>query len=363
MDPDRAVADNVESNAPAPAQGTAPEESRHGTETHSQDEAREAFLHMMNNWYTEFIRANPNVQPPPLRPIPQSIPVASQEYEREFVRLSKYAQECVPTEAIMCKRFEDGLNEDIRIFVGMLELKEFLVLVDRACKAEELNKEKRKAVIEAWDARKRPMSKSFQTQSKKFKDVNSRSTASTGILTEICGSRQHYIKDCPEKVEEEKFQNVRSGDTVSRGRPLRKTGNRASSKSEMKDTVVRPKTRTPARAYAIRTREDASSPNVITANLMLLPFDEFDLILGMDWLTLHDVKKYLRKGCEAYLAYVLSTEMTESKLESVPVVCEFSDVFPEELPRLPPIREVEFAIDLLLGTAPISITPYRMVPT
>ena len=50
MDPDRSVADDVESNAPALAQGTALEESRH--ETYSQDVAREAVLHMMNNWYT-----------------------------------------------------------------------------------------------------------------------------------------------------------------------------------------------------------------------------------------------------------------------------------------------------------------------
>ena len=73
--------------------------------------------------------------------------------------------------------------------------------------------------------------------------------------------------------------------------------------------------------------------------------------------------KYLRKGCEAYIAYVLNTDITGSKLESVPVVCEFPDVFPEELPGLPPIREVEFSIDLLPGTAPISIAPYRMAPT
>ena len=71
------------------------------------------------------------------------------EYEREFVRLGKYSQECVSIEAIMCKRFEDGLNEDIKVLVGILELKEFVILVDRAFKAEELNKERRKAAIEA----------------------------------------------------------------------------------------------------------------------------------------------------------------------------------------------------------------------
>jgi len=45
------------------------------------------------------------------------------------------------------------------------------------------------------------------------------------------------------------------------------------------------------------------------------------------------------------------------------VVQEFMDVFPDEIPGLPPKREIEFAIDLILGTCPMSITPYRMAPT
>ena len=61
------------------------------------------------------------------------------EFEREFVRLSKYAREYVSTEEIMCKRFVNGLNEDIKLLVGILDLKEFVVLVDRACKAEDFS--------------------------------------------------------------------------------------------------------------------------------------------------------------------------------------------------------------------------------
>ena len=49
-------------------------------------------------------------------------------------------------------------------------------------------------------------------------------------------------------------------------------------------------------------------------------------------------------------------------LTSIPVVCEFLDVFPEDLPGLPPDREVEFSIELELGTAPISRRPYCMAP-
>ena len=66
------------------------------------------------------------------------------------------------------------------MLMGILELKEFVVLVDRALKAEELNKERRKAAIEARDARKRPISKPFQSQSKRSKETNPRMTVSTG---------------------------------------------------------------------------------------------------------------------------------------------------------------------------------------
>ncbi|XP_017620975.1 uncharacterized protein LOC108465159 [Gossypium arboreum] len=51
------------------------------------------------------------------------------EYEREFIRLNKYAQECVSSEAKMCRRFEDELNEDIRLLVDVLELKEWCSLI------------------------------------------------------------------------------------------------------------------------------------------------------------------------------------------------------------------------------------------
>ncbi|KAJ8756237.1 hypothetical protein K2173_025049 [Erythroxylum novogranatense] len=73
-------------------------------------------------------------------------------------------------------------------------------------------------------------------------------------------------------------------------------------------------------------------------------------------------EKMMRKGCEAFLAYVIDTKADRGKLEDIPVVREFLDVFPEELPGLPPAREIEFPIELLSGTSPISIPPYRMAP-
>ena len=73
-------------------------------------------------------------------------------------------------------------------------------------------------------------------------------------------------------------------------------------------------------------------------------------------------KRLLRQGCEAYLAYVIDVQSEAPKLEDVTVVNEFPDVFPEELPGLPPDREIEFAIELAPGVEPVSKAPYRMAP-
>ena len=139
---------------------------------------------------------------------------------------------------------------------------------------------------------------------------------------------------------------------------------------------------------------------VLKANLILLEMIDFDVILGMDWLSNHrasvdcftkkirfekpgypelefvgdrrvlstcvisalEAERLLLKGCESYLAHVVDTLITEVKLENVPVVCEFPDVFSEDLSGLPPDRELEFGIEVLPSSAPISIPPYRMAP-
>ncbi|XP_016719625.1 uncharacterized protein [Gossypium hirsutum] len=98
------------------------------------------------------------------------------------------------------------------------------------------------------------------------------------------------------------------------------------------------------------------------ADLMLLPFWEFDVIPGTDWLPLHDAVRLMQKGNEAFLAYIPDTRSLKSKLDQLPVVNEFTDVFPKELRSLPHDREVEFVIDVIPGIALILVTPYRMAP-
>ena len=71
-------------------------------------------------------------------------------------------------------------------------------------------------------------------------------------------------------------------------------------------------------------------------------------------------EKLMWHGCEAYLAFVTTGKENNTKLPGIPVVREFPDVFPDELPGLPPPREVEFSIELMSGTQLVSKAPYRM---
>ena len=75
------------------------------------------------------------------------------------------------------------------------------------------------------------------------------------------------------------------------------------------------------------------------------------------------VQRMLCKGCQAYLAYVVETRKEGTMVDEISVVREFPDVFPDDIAGLPLEREMEFTIDLIPGTEPISIPPYRMAPT
>ncbi|GJW50923.1 hypothetical protein Tco_0092274 [Tanacetum coccineum] len=60
---------------------------------------------------------------------------------------------------------------------------------------------------------------------------------------------------------------------------------------------------------------------------------------------------------------VIEKKSDEKRLEDIPIVREFPEVFPEDLPGLPPVRQVEFQIDLIPGTTPVARAPYRLAPS
>ncbi|GKB66715.1 putative reverse transcriptase domain-containing protein [Tanacetum coccineum] len=77
--------------------------------------------------------------------------------------------------------------------------------------------------------------------------------------------------------------------------------------------------------------------------------------------------EYMLKGCPVFLANVTTKETKykseKKRLEDVPIVQEFPDVFPEDLSGLPPTRQLEFQIDLIPGDAPVARAPYRLAPS
>ncbi|KAL0453787.1 UNVERIFIED_CONTAM: Retrovirus-related Pol polyprotein from transposon [Sesamum latifolium] len=151
----------------------------------------------------------------------------------------------------------------------------------------------------------------------------------------------------------------------------------------------------------VRSCQVIVESDTLYADLVVINLREFDVILGMDWLASNHavvdcqtkevaveingqmktvivgerkvIPNYLisavtafnliKEGCQAYLASVHDTTKVSPGVLEVSVVREFSDVFSEELPGLPPHREVDFEIETIPGAAPISIAPYRMAPS
>nr|GEX82023.1 hypothetical protein [Tanacetum cinerariifolium] len=135
-------------------------------------------------------------------------------------------------------------------------------------------------------------------------------------------------------------------------------------------------------------------------DLMVIELRSFDVVIGMDWLSKNDApilcgekkvriprknkmliiesdrnqsclkiiscimaRKYIENGCELFLAQVTGTVSKEKRVKDVLVICDFPEVFPEDLPRLSPPRQVEFRIDLIPGATPMARTPYRLAPS
>jgi hypothetical protein len=117
---------------------------------------------------------------------------------------------------------------------------------------------------------------------------------------------------------------------------------------------------------------------IFKTTLLILGLEGMDIILGADWMTQHRVvldvaarALEIRSPTIGDLALYLPSQdstrscafaMIELPLKKIPVVCEYADVFPDELPGMPPDRDIEFAIELQPGTTPISKRPYQMPP-
>ncbi|KAH0691243.1 hypothetical protein KY285_018431 [Solanum tuberosum] len=204
---------------------------------------------------------------------------------------------------------------------------------------------------------------------------------STGCFK--CGQSGHFMRECPKRK-----QGSGNG------------GNRAQSSSVAPPDRTAPRWATSGTGgginllYAINSRQGFSTPvgesilaervyrdcpisvnhKSTMVDLVELDIIDFDVILVLEWKNSSTVLKgrfisYLKamklfsKGCVYHLVRVNDSSVEVLPIQSVPVVKEFPEVFPDDLLGVPPEREIDFGIDLLLDTRPISIPPYRMAPT
>ncbi|GJT95073.1 putative reverse transcriptase domain-containing protein [Tanacetum coccineum] len=228
----------------------------------------------------------------------------------------------------------------------------------------------------------------------------------SGIICYECGRPGHFRKDCPKLRNQNRVNKIGN-----------KNGNKTKNQTGGNEATTK--------AYAIGGGGTNPDSNVVTGTFLLNnchasmlfdsgadrsfvsstfsalldvapctldtghPFDidlmpvelgSFDVIIGMDWLAKYHAlivcdEKIIRipygdevliircDDCDSGITSKKNEDKSEEKrLEDVPIVKEFSEVFPEDLPGLPPARQVEFQIDLVPGATLVARAPYRLAP-
>ncbi|XP_040963932.1 uncharacterized protein [Gossypium hirsutum] len=307
----------------------------------------------------------------------------------EFLRLNRYARGIGATEYERYVRFEDGLRNELRFLIAPQKERDFAVLVEKAKITEDV---------------KRSEHQNREKDKGRFKRDSEPSSSSRRPKKKVkCGSREHQVKDCPQRPTQIQstgqgfVQPVRGAQQPPRGCGQVRGGNGVErDHGALGRDVGNIKARQPALVYGSTHSYIACTVSGTlgimcegTANEMtvLSPLrqsvrvdklfrdvpletieDEEVAVIGERRDFLSNVisalraQKLVRMGCEAFLAYVGVSDSEGPFVGDIKTVKDFFDVFPDELSRLPPSHEVEFRIELLPETAPVSIATYRMAP-
>ncbi|KAI3725002.1 hypothetical protein L1987_64773 [Smallanthus sonchifolius] len=222
-------------------------------------------------------------------------------------------------------------------------------------------------------------------------------TITNGNACFECGNRNHFRNRCPKLI------NPNQGG--ARGRAFNINANEAQANND----VVNEKMFTVEVADGnpiiidsiIRDCVIELNEYSFPVNLIPMQLGSFDIIIGMDWLSSHHAevvcfekciriplpsgdtlkvfgekpcsglklmscttaRKYLWKEYVAFLAHIVQNKDQEKSIQDIPIICDFPEVFPKDLFGLPPVRQVEFRIDLVPGANPLAKAPYRLAPS
>ncbi|XP_021737533.1 uncharacterized protein LOC110704055 [Chenopodium quinoa] len=300
------------------------------------------------------------------------------EYYTKFIELSRFAKEYVATEKEKATKLESGLTTDLQLKLCGQVFETLDEVYGRAAHLYALEEKKKKELAEIEGREKR----------KEVGQVSgSRSTTITINFTTIITSRYCLISGAT-------FSFVSKG-IVSKLKDCLKT-------VEVVDLPIT----IPTGGVGKYTKTFRNVPleiegKIFPSDLIEFGLSDFDLILGMGWLSKYNAEiscrsqkvkmvtsgnesvtyqmngktkcprvisvlklaKYMKKGHPVYFCSVRNMNHEQvTNPENIEVVNEFLDVFPEEITGMPPKRAIDFTIDLVPGTAPISKAPYRMAP-
>ncbi|GJR77778.1 putative reverse transcriptase domain-containing protein [Tanacetum coccineum] len=178
--------------------------------------------------------------------------------------------------------------------------------------------------------------------------------ATGGCFT--CGSTQHKVKDCPQGKQKQSMRTDFARLPPTIGRVYATTRDQAAKTSGTITGILYIDDHTVfILFYTGATHSIISTTFAKKLNMTPTPLIErsVKLISAMKARTL------ISHGCQGFLASVMDTSLESPNIENLSVVREFADVFPDELPGLPPAREIEFGIELILGAEPISKAPKK----